>query len=655
MTAIAGTRLADLAKELKMTMTELVTQLKDLGVNVANPNALLDTDTANTVRGLLAKHAPTGKVAEVSSLATVKEIAGAIGVAPEAAVKKLMEFGELIGPHQRLKGPLADRLAGAYGYTLKIKAEAKPVVAAPAPAAKHKSPGGSAQHRPPVVTIMGHVDHGKTTLLDSIRKANVVGGEFGGITQHIGAYQVEIDHNNEKQKITFLDTPGHKAFTAMRARGASVTDIVVLVVAADDGIMPQTVEAIHHAQSANVPIVVAINKMDKPDANPGRIKQQLTEHNLVVEEYGGEVGTVPLSAKTGEGVKDLLEYILILADILELKADPSGHATGTIVESKIEPGRGPVATVLVQSGTLRVGDSIVAGSTYGKVKAMTNERGERLQKAPPATPVEVIGLNSAPNAGDTVEVVKNDREARQTAEERIQTQRDTRFGGPVKRVTLADLSKQAAEGSTKDMSVIIKGDVQGSVEAVIGQLHELEQNKQEEEVRLVIKHSGVGNISETDIDLAVATGSIVIGFNVRADNTAQRAAERDGVDIRVYNIIYDLVEDMERAMKGLLTPIFEESALGKAVVRQSFKTPRNIYIAGCYVTEGKLLRGADVRLVRSKEILFTGRLDSLKHIKDDAREMAQGYECGVTLRDWGEEYKEGDILECFEMKQVVRT
>ncbi len=357
MAVMTGIRLADLAKELNMSALELVRQLTDLGVEVSGPTAVLDTDTADTVRGLLAKSEASSKVAEISAEATVKDIAVAIGIAANVAQKKLMEMNELVAINQRVSKALADRLAAAYGYTLKIKVEEKAVAAPP----KHKAPSGSAQARPPVVTIMGHVDHGKTTLLDAIRKTNVVGGEFGGITQHIGAYQVEIEHAGDMRKITFLDTPGHKAFTAMRARGASVTDIVVLVVAADDGIMPQTIEAINHAQAASVPIIVAINKMDKPDAKPDRVKQQLTEHNLVVEDYGGDVITVPLSAKTGEGIDSLLEYILLVADVEDLKADPSGHATGAIVEAQIVPGRGAVATVLVQSGTLRVGDAVVAG------------------------------------------------------------------------------------------------------------------------------------------------------------------------------------------------------------------------------------------------------------------------------------------------------
>ncbi|MCS6775611.1 MAG: translation initiation factor IF-2 [Chloroherpetonaceae bacterium] len=652
MTVVPGIRLVDLARELKMTPAELVTALKDLGVETSGPNTVLDPETANDVRSLLGKPAEADKVIEIGADATVKDIAQAMQVAPNEAQKKLLQMGELVAINQKLPHALAERLAAAYGYTLKLKAEPKP---APAPAApKHKAPAGALQPRPPVVTVMGHVDHGKTTLLDTIRHTNVVAGEHGGITQHIGAYQVEVEHNGEKRKITFLDTPGHRAFTKMRARGASVTDIVVLVVAADDGIMPQTVEAINHTRAAGVPMIVAINKIDKPEANPDRIKQQLTEHNLVVEEYGGDVIAVPISAKTGQGIPDLLEYILLVADVEDLKADPHGHASGTILEASVEPGRGPVAKALVQSGTLRVGDSLVAGLAYGKVRAMTNERGERLQKAPPATPVEIIGFHNPPDAGDTFEVVKNEKEARQIAEKRQEKARAQRMSGPVRRLTLDDLSRQAREGAIKDLNVIVKADVQGSLEAVIGQLNELAENKSDDEVRLNIKHSAVGNISEADIDLAVATGSIVVGFNVRADSEAQRAAERDGVDVRLYNIIYDLVEDMDRAMKGLLTPVFEEVVLGRAVVRQNFRTPRGVMIAGCYVTEGKLQRGAEVRLRRGKDLLFTGRIESLRHLKDDVREIAQGFECGVVIQDWNEPYQVDDVLECFEMRQVNR-
>ena len=652
MTGIPGMKLADLARELKMASAELTAQLKDLGVAVVGVASLIDIDTANAVRELNGKPPVIPKVAEVSSEIIVKELAAAMDIQPNVAVKKLMEMGQLISANQRLPKPLAEKLAASYGFIIKIKVEEKPVIQVATP--KHKAPSGTPVARPPVVTIMGHVDHGKTTLLDMIRKANVVGGEFGGITQHIGAYQIEVDHNDEKRKITFLDTPGHKAFTQMRARGASVTDIVILVVAADDGIMPQTIEAINHAVAAKVPIIVAINKMDRPDATPDKIKLQLTEHNLVVEDYGGEVIAVPVSAKTGEGVKELLDYILLVADVQELKALSSGHARGTIVEANIMPGRGPVATVLVQSGTLQVGDNLVAGLTFGKVRAMTNENGERILKAPPSTPVEVIGLNAAPNAGDTAAVVKNEKEARAIAVGLQLKYRNARLDGTGKRLNLVDLARLNDEGPRKDLNLIIKGDVQGSVEAVISELNAVDRDKLEEEVVLNIKMSGVGNISETDIDLAVATDALVIGFNVKADAAAQKAAERDGVDIRFYNIIYALTEDIAKAMKNRLTPIYEESYLGRAEIRQGFKTPKNITIAGSYVQDGKLVRGAEVRLIRGKDILYTGKIDTLKRIKDDVREVATGYECGATLADYNVLYQAGDILECFEMKQVKR-
>ena len=647
MATMAAVRIIDLAKELKMTNAELISALKDLGIEANGINSVLDESTANDVRAVLS--VTTSKTAEVFEGATLKEIAEAMGVVPGVAVKKMMELGELIAPHQRLPKPLADRLASAFGYTLKIKVEPKTEVKS----IKHKAPAGSLQMRPPVVTIMGHVDHGKTSLLDAIRKANVVSGEFGGITQHIGAYQVEVEHGGEKRKITFLDTPGHEAFTEMRARGASVTDIVVLVVAADDGIMPQTIEAINHAKAAEVPMIVAINKMDKPDASPDRIKQQLTEHELLVEDYGGDVISVPLSAKTQEGIPALLEYILLIADIQEYKADPSGHAEGAIVEAKIEPGRGPVATVLVQSGTLRVGDNVVAGVCFGKVRAMTNERGEKVLKAPPSTPVEVIGLNAAPAAGDHVEVMKNEKEARILADKRTLKARNTRLGGPSKRITLADIAKQAQDGVSKELNLIVKGDVHGSVEAVLGQLKKLDDNREDDEVRITIKLSGVGNVSESDISLAQATNSVVFGFNVKADGPALRAAERDGVEVKLYTIIYDLTEAARRAMKGLLAPIYEEFELGKAEVRQMFRTPKGIVIAGSIVNEGKILRGAQARVVRNGELLHTGRINTLRRIKDDVREVATGYECGIVIDDWID-VQVGDVLDVFEMRQVER-
>jgi translation initiation factor IF-2 len=648
--ATAGVRIIDLAKELGMAPAELVTQLKDLGIEIRGISAVVDLETAQTVRDVFAAAAPTDKIVEVMEGATLKEVAEAMGLSAGDAVKKLMGLGELVAPNQRIKAATAEKLAKAYGHTLRFKQEPKAAAVQP----RHKAPAGTAQLRPPVVTIMGHVDHGKTTLLDSIRKANVVEGEFGGITQHIGAYQVEVDHAGEggvieKRKITFLDTPGHEAFTSMRARGASVTDIVILVVAADDGIMPQTVEAINHAKSAKVPMIVAINKMDKPDATPDRVKQQLTEHNLVVEEYGGDVIAVPLSAKTGEGIPDLLEYILLVADVEELKADPSGHAHGVIVEAKVLPGRGPVATILVQSGTLRVGENIVAGMTFGKVRAMTNDRGERILKAPPSTPVEVIGLNAAPAAGDQVEAVPNEKDARQSAVKLQTKTRNARLATMGRKVTLADLG--AMDEEVKDLNVIVKGDVQGSVEAVVDQLNKLAETQTE--VRLQVKMSGVGTIGQADVEFAVATDSVILGFNVKADPSAQQAAERSGVDVRFYNVIYALVEDMDRVLKSKLKPIYEEAYLGRAEVRQVFRTPRGVVIAGSYIQDGKLQRNAQIRVIRGKNTLYEGRLSSLRHIKDERAELAAGFECGVVVDGWTD-FKEGDTLECFEMREVPR-
>jgi translation initiation factor IF-2 len=647
MTVAKGIKISELANELQMTDAELVLALNDLGVKAEGPASLLDFDTAVTVRQMLAG---SEKSIEISATSTLKEIAEAMGVAPNAAVKKMMELGQLVAMNQRVNKDAAEKIAAAFGFTVKVKAEPKPEPKLPARA---KPGSGVMPVRPPVVTIMGHVDHGKTSLLDTIRKTNVASGEFGGITQHIGAYQVEIEHNGESRKITFLDTPGHAAFTAMRARGARVTDIVILVVAADDGIMPQTVEAIQHARAAEVPIIVAINKIDKDGSDHSRIKQQLTAHNLVVEEYGGDIIAVPVSAKTGVGVKELLEYIVLVAEVNDYRAESHGHAVGAIVEASIEPGRGPVATVLVQSGTLHVGDCLVAGCTQGKVRAMTNERGERLYKAGPSTPVEVQGLSMAPDAGDTVEVVKNEREARKIVDERLQDARTVRLGDNRRGITIEAWSEKVSEGELKDLNVIVKGDVQGSVEAVVSELNKMSADRTDGEVRLTVKLSGVGTINESDVSLAVATNSIVIGFNVRADQAAQRAAERDGVEIRTYNIIYNLTEDIDRAMNGLLAPIFEENILGTAKVLQRFQTPKGQVIAGSMITDGKLLRGADVRIIRGGQTLFTSRIDTLRRIKDDVREVAQGFECGIVVENWND-VQPDDVLQCYEMKQIQR-
>ncbi|MFC7442771.1 translation initiation factor IF-2 [Laceyella putida] len=499
--------------------------------------------------------------------------------------------------------------------------------------------------RPPVVTIMGHVDHGKTTLLDKIRHTNVTAGEAGGITQHIGAYQVEISG----KKITFLDTPGHAAFTTMRARGAQVTDITILVVAADDGVMPQTIEAINHAKAAEVPIIVAVNKIDKPDSNPDRVKQQLTEYGLVPEEWGGDTIFVPVSAIQGTGIDELLEMILLVAEVQELKANPNKRARGVVIEAELDKGRGAVATVLVQNGTLKVGDGIVAGNFFGKIRAMVNDRGRRVKVAPPSTPVEILGLPDVPNAGDQFMVFEDEKKARAIADKRLQKQREEELGAN-SRVSLDDLFKQIQQGEVKDLNVIIKADVQGTAEALRGSLEKIDV----EGARVKIIHQGVGAITESDIILASASNAIVIGFNVRPEPNARATAEQEKVDIRLHRIIYKVMEEIEAAMKGLLDPEYEERVVGTAEVRQIFKVSKVGTIAGCYVTEGKVVRDGHIRLIRDGIVIHEGKLDTLKRFKDDAKEVAQGYECGLTVQNYND-IKEGDVIEVYVIEEVERA
>ena len=500
------------------------------------------------------------------------------------------------------------------------------------------------EERPPVVTIMGHVDHGKTTLLDSIRNTKVTAGEAGGITQHIGAYQVEVNG----KKISFLDTPGHAAFTTMRARGASVTDIAIIVVAADDGVMPQTVEAINHAKAAEVPIIVAVNKMDKPSANPDRVQQELTEHGLVPEAWGGDTIFVPISALKGEGIDELLEMILLTAEVAELKANPTRTAIGSVIEAQLDKGRGPVATLLVQDGTLRIGDPIVVGHAYGRVRAMVNDIGRRVKEAGPSTPVEITGLNEVPQAGDRFVVFGDEKTARQVGESRsmtaIQAQRSEK-----QRVTLDNLFEQMSQGEMKELNLIVKADVQGTVEAMASSLMKIDV----EGVNVKIIHTGAGAITESDITLAAASNAIVIGFNVRPDVNAKRAAEQEGVDVRLHRIIYKVIEEIEAAMKGMLDPEFEEKIVGQAEVRQTIKVSKVGTIAGSYVIEGKMVRDAGVRVIRDNVVVFEGELDSLKRFKDDAKEVAKGYECGITIKNYND-VKEGDIIEAFVMEEIKR-
>ncbi|HZG57322.1 translation initiation factor IF-2, partial [Paenibacillus sp.] len=500
------------------------------------------------------------------------------------------------------------------------------------------------EERPPVVTIMGHVDHGKTTLLDAIREANVVEGEAGGITQHIGAYQVEINN----RKITFLDTPGHEAFTSMRARGAQVTDITILVVAADDGVMPQTKEAISHAKAAGVPIIVAVNKIDKPDADPDKIKQALTEFELVPEEWGGDTIFVNISAKQRMNLDTLLEMILLVADVQEYKANPNKRARGTVIEAELDKGKGAVARVLVQNGTLKVGDALVIGNSFGRVRAMVNDKGRRVKEAGPSMPVEITGLTEVPQAGDPFMVFEDERKAREIAESRTSKQRQAEFGANTK-VTLDDLFSKIKEGDLKELNVIIKGDVQGSVEALKGSLEKIDV----EGARVRILHTGVGAITESDVTFASASNAIIIGFNVRPEPAAKATADQEGVDVRLHRIIYNVIDEIESAMKGLLDPVFKEVVLGQAEVRNVFKITKVGTIAGCMVTQGKIARNAEVRVIRDSVVVHEGKLDSLKRFKDDAKEVAQGYECGIGIDKYND-IREGDIIEAFVMETVER-
>lgn len=494
---------------------------------------------------------------------------------------------------------------------------------------------------PPVVTIMGHVDHGKTSLLDTIRKTRVAAGEAGGITQHIGAYQVEVDG----KKITFLDTPGHEAFTAMRARGAQVTHIAVIVVAADDGVMPQTREAIDHAQAAKVPIIIALNKIDKEGANPDHVKQQLAEIGLVVEEYGGDIVCVPVSARKGTGINDLLEMILLVAEVQDIKANPNRLATGVIIEARLEKNTGPIATVLIQQGTLKMGDNIVVGSLSGKIRAMFNDRSKRIQKAPPSTPVSILGLPEVPNAGDRLEVVADERTAKQRAAKVAEQRRNESM--PLGQVSLDSLYMQMQEGKVKELNLVLKSDVQGTSEAIKNALTKVG----EENIKVRLIREGIGNISETDVHLAAASGAIIIGFNVTADGAAQRQAQKEGVDIRYYNVIYKLTDDIQAALTGMLEPTFREVIEGHAEVLQTFKAGKTTVIAGCRITDGKIVRSSQARILRKGDKVYDGKIASLRRGKDDVREVASGYECGIVLDDFTE-FEVGDIIEAFSQERV---
>ncbi len=594
------------------------------------------------------KQEETQKISErkkaivMGEVISIKELSEKIGIPATEIMKKLMGMGILATINQDIDYETAAIVSSEFGIELEQKAS-KSFEEMLIEEDVEDDPS-TLEPRPPIITVMGHVDHGKTSLLDAIRSTNVTAQEAGGITQHIGAYTVNVNG----KPITFLDTPGHEAFTSLRARGAQVTDIAILVVAANDGVMPQTIEAINHAKEANVPIIVAINKIDVTGANPERVKQELTEHGLVVEEWGGDTIAVPVSALHRQGIDELLEMVLLVAEMQELKANPNRRAKGTIIEAELDKGRGPVATVLVQNGTLKVGDSIVAGTAYGRVRAMMDHTGKRLKEAGPSTPVQVLGLSEVPEAGDIMYCVEDDKLAKQVAEERKEKLKEQQIKASSK-LSLDDLFSKIKEGEIKDLNLIIKADVHGSVEALKQSLEKLSN----EEVRVRTIHGAVGAISESDVMLASASNAIIIGFNVRPSAGANELAKKENIDIRLYRVIYNAIEDIEAAMKGMLEPEFKEVIVGHAEVRDIFRISGVGVVAGCYVTDGKIIRNGDARLVRDGIVIYEGSIDSLKRFKDDVREVASGYECGIGLSNFND-IKVGDIIEVSIMEEIKR-
>ncbi|HHW02813.1 MAG TPA: translation initiation factor IF-2 [Thermoanaerobacterales bacterium] len=660
-------RVYELAKQLGVSSKKLITILEELGITVKNHMSTLEDDTAqlivdiineesgkgkskaNKIEDVATKEkpikkdeevqAPKKKVITIPERISVKELGQAIDIEPVQIIKKLMDFGLMVNINAEIDFESAKKLVEEFGF--EAEQEKKQYIDEQP---EEDEDTGDIRPRPPVVTVMGHVDHGKTSLLDAIRQTNVTAHEAGGITQHIGASQVEVNGKS----IVFLDTPGHEAFTAMRARGAKVTDIAILVVAADDGVMPQTVEAINHAKAAGVPIIVAVNKIDKPNANPERVKQQLAEYNLIPEEWGGDTIFVNVSAKTKTGVDQLLEMILLVAEMAELKANYSSRAKGVIIEAKLDKGRGPVATVLVQKGILKVGNSVVAGTAYGKIRALFDSRGKKIKSAGPSIPVEVLGLSEVPYAGDILRVVDNEKEAKSIAESRKIVQKEAEYVTPQK-ISLNQLFEKMQKGEVKELNIILKADVQGSIEALKQALEKCSTS----EVQVKIIHGGVGAINESDVMLAAASNAIIIGFNVRPDSNAKKIAEKEHIDIRTYRIIYDVIDDIQAAMKGMLEPEFEEVVLGRAEVRALFRVPTIGVVAGCFVTEGKISRSAHIRVLRQGVVVHEGRIASLKRFKDDVREVVSGYECGIGLEKFND-IKEQDVLEAFIMKAVER-
>jgi translation initiation factor IF-2 len=602
---------------------------------------LLEKERQRKKKGEAAAAAParTLETIEIPDLLTVQELATSMIVPVRDVITELIKIGTMATINQNISSDVATQVAKRFGFNAVVKEAGEEVTVE-----QEEDKAEMLTPRPPVVTVLGHVDHGKTSLLDKIRQANVAAGEAGGITQKIGAYTVE----RNDRKITFVDTPGHEAFTAMRARGAKVTDVAILVVAADDGVMPQTREAIAHVKAANVPIVVAINKIDRPDAAPERVKQQLVEQGLQPVDWGGSVEMVPVSAKTGDGIDGLLDTVLLEADIRELRANKNRRASGVVIESALHRGRGAVATVLVQNGTLRVGDIVVAGGTFGKVRALIDDKGRQVKKAGPSIPVEVMGLSDVPAAGDVLSVVSDERVARETAEKRATRRRDVRMAAAgTQRVSLETFMSMPAEGS-KVLNLIIKADGQGSLEALRARMESLSTD----DVEIRVIHGGVGAISPNDVNLASASNAVLIGFNIRPDETARRLAENEGVDLRFYQVIYEIEDDLKKAMRGMLSPVEREVVLGRAEVRQVFKVSRVGTIVGCYVTNGKISRNAKARVIRDSAVVFDGEIESLRRFKDDVREVAEGFECGIQIARF-QDLKEGDIIEAYALEHVA--
>lgn len=660
-------RIYEFAREIEKSSKEVVDTLIEMGEDITNHMSTIsedvqlklmekfdeeNTEPTETLKDSEITETPAKEEPEIvddknkivyEKTLTVEELAGKLNKDISEIIKKLMFSGVMATKNEDLSDDAIELIAEDYGLTVEKK---KVIEETEFDLYRPVSDEKDLVERPAVVTIMGHVDHGKTTTLDSIRDTKVTAGEAGGITQHIGAYQVE---NEDGKKVTFLDTPGHEAFTSMRSRGASVTDVAILVVAADDGVMPQTVEAINHAKAAEVPIIVAVNKMDKEGANPDRIMQELTEYDLVAEDWGGDTIFVPISAINREGIDDLLEMILLVAEVQELTANPNLLASGTVIDAKLDKGRGSVATLLVQDGTLKIGQPLVVGNTHGRVRAMVSDLGERVKEAGPSTPVEITGLNGVPEAGDQFLVFKDEKFARQIGEAR-QKRHLIASRGSQNKISLEDLFDQIKQGEIKDLNVIIKADVQGSAEALSASLQKIKVDT----VQIKIIHKGVGAINESDIQLASASNALVIGFNVRPSLNAQKTAENEQVDVRLHRVIYKAIEEMEAAMKGLLDPEYEEKVIGQAEVREIFKVSKIGTIAGSYVVDGKITRNSSVRVIREGVVLFEGELDALKRFKDDVREVDKNYECGITIKDFNN-IKVGDRIEAFVMEEIERA